>query len=208
VSRVVSTEISVYYVFDTRLWQVCGRRDRARLLTALVCFSSMAYDSKAIANYFLDRGEKSGKKLDPMQLQKLVYFAHGWHLAVDDSPLIDEMVEAWRYGPVIPTLYHEFKSFGKNQITRKACNLRLVKEEEYEFVEPSLGDGEGTSKARRLLDLIWNAYSKLTGIQLSNLTHIPGSPWYITWQRAEGRKNVDIPDELIRDYFRSQLDAV
>jgi uncharacterized phage-associated protein len=169
----------------------------------------MPYDSKAVANYFLDLAEQSGKKLDPMQVQKLVYFAHGWHLAANGTPLIDEMVEAWRYGPVIPSLYHEFKSFGKNPITRKASHLRVVNDEkwEYDFIEPTLGDGDEPSSTKRLLDLIWHAYGKLTGIQLSNLTHEPGSPWYVTWQRAEGRKNVDIPDDLIRRYFTSQLDA-
>lgn len=169
----------------------------------------MAYDSKAVANYFLDRAEQSGKKLDPMQLQKLVYFAHGWHLAASGDPLIDEMVEAWRYGPVIPSLYHEFKSFGKNPITRKASHLKIVDEEkwDYVFIEPSIDNTDSTAKTRKLLDVIWNSYGKLSGIQLSNLTHEPGSPWHVTWEQAQGRKNVDISDELIRDYFRSLLDA-
>jgi uncharacterized phage-associated protein len=169
----------------------------------------MAYDSKAIANYFLDLAERSGKALDPMQLQKLTYFAHGWHLAACDAPLIDEMVQAWRYGPVIASLYHEFKSFGKNPITRKASNLEIVDpvKWEYRFVEPSIGDGDETSTTKQLLKLIWNVYGKLTGIQLSNLTHKPGSPWYVTWQQADGRKNVDIPEQLIRDHFRSLFDA-
>lgn len=169
----------------------------------------MSYDSKAIANYFLDRAEQSGRKLDPMQIQKLVYFAHGWYLAANGAPLIDEMVEAWPWGPVIPSLYHEFKTFGKNPVTRKASNLKLVDGEkgDYAVIEPTIGDGESASTTRQLLDLIWNGYGKLSGIQLSNLTHKEGSPWYITWQQAQGRKNVDIPDELIRDYFRSQLNG-
>jgi uncharacterized phage-associated protein len=122
----------------------------------------MPYDSKAVANYFLDCAQRSSKKLDPMQIQKLVYFAHGWRLAAIGAALIDEMVEAWRYGPVIPSLYHEFKSFGKNPITRKASNLKLIDEEkcEYVFIEPSIDNGDST-----------------------------------------------ISDELIRDYFRSLLDA-
>jgi uncharacterized phage-associated protein len=166
----------------------------------------MPYDSKAVANYFLDCADRAGKKLDPMQLQKLAYFSHGWHLAACNTPLIDEMVEAWRYGPVIPSLYHEFKSFGKNPVTRRASHLKIVNEEklDYVLIEPSIDRADPTC---RLLDLIWNSYGKLTGIQLSNLTHVPGSPWHVIWQQAEGRKNVDIPDELIREYFARQLDA-
>jgi len=44
-----------------------------------------------------------------MKLQKLVYYAHGWHLALNNEPLIDEQVECWQYGPVISSLFHEFK---------------------------------------------------------------------------------------------------
>jgi uncharacterized phage-associated protein len=169
----------------------------------------MPYDSKAIANYFLDCAKQSGKKLDPMQLQKLVYFAHGWHLVVGGGALIDEMVEAWRYGPVIPSLYHEFKSFGKNPITKKASHFTIVNEDKWDYVvvEPSIDNVEDTAKTRKLLDIIWDSYGKLSGIQLSNLTHKPGSPWHVTWEQAQGRKNVDIPDDLIRNYFRSLLDA-
>jgi uncharacterized phage-associated protein len=168
----------------------------------------MPYESKAIANYFLDCAGRSGKKLDPMQIQKLAYFAHGWHLAACNAALIDEMVEAWQYGPVIPSLYHEFKSFGKSPVTRKASKIELVGEGDdwdCKFVEPKLGEED--LDTRRFLGLIWNGYGQLTGIQLSNLTHELGSPWYVTWQEAKGRKNVDIPDELIRDYFTKMLDA-
>src|SRR5277367_2017193 len=118
----------------------------------------MPYDSKAVANYFLDRADQSGKKLDPMQLLKLVYFAHGWYLADSGAPLIDEMVEAWRYGPVIPSLYHEFKAFGKNPITRKASNLIAVdkKSWDYVLVEPLIEDAGSNSKTGQLLGVIWN----------------------------------------------------
>lgn len=168
------------------------------------------YDTKAIANYFLGEAEKSGKKIDPMQLQKLVYFAHGWHLALHDKPLIDDTVQAWRYGPVIPILYHEFKYFGKTPITRRATNVSFPDGDEgfsnLLFIEPALSREEMEQEGR-LLNLIWQTYGKLTGVQLSNLTHAPDTPWYITWQKADGRKSVTIPDDLIRDYFKSKLNA-
>ena len=47
-----------------------------------------------------------------MKIIKLVYIAHGHYLAKNDSPLFTEKVEAWDYGPVIPSLYHEFKIYG------------------------------------------------------------------------------------------------
>ena len=54
----------------------------------------MAYDARAIANFFLDKAGEDKQSLDQMKIQKLVYYANGWHLALRSSPLIDEQVEA------------------------------------------------------------------------------------------------------------------
>jgi uncharacterized phage-associated protein len=77
------------------------------------------YDAIAIANYFIEKSLATGKRLTPMQLVKLVYIAHGWYLARTGKPLLADAVQAWQFGPVIPTLYHEFKQFRDGQITRK-----------------------------------------------------------------------------------------
>ena len=72
----------------------------------------MPYPSAAIANRFLEIAKRSRALVDPMKLQKLVYFAHGWHLGFDKGPLCSEFAEAWRWGPVFPNLYHEVKRWG------------------------------------------------------------------------------------------------
>src|SRR4051812_38412301 len=85
----------------------------------------MRFKPKAIANYFLDLAEMDNEKIQPLKMQKLVYFAHGWYMAFMGDPikpLLDEYVEAWQYGPVIPDLYHAFKSFGSNPITGRAVS--------------------------------------------------------------------------------------
>ena len=53
-----------------------------------------------------------------MHLQKLVYLAHGWTLAVTGDPLVEDRFEAWDYGPVIRKLYDALRSFGSGPITR------------------------------------------------------------------------------------------
>src|SRR5262245_61420633 len=80
----------------------------------------MTFDAKAVANRFLNLARLEEKNLTPMKLQKLVYYAQGWCLGLNDCPIINEQVEAWQYGPVIPTLYHTFKEFGNGAITALA----------------------------------------------------------------------------------------
>lgn len=80
----------------------------------------MSYDSRTIANHFIALAEIEGRTITPMTIQKLVYLAHGWSLGLFDEPLIDDTVEAWEYGPVIPSLYNAFKKYGNNPITQFA----------------------------------------------------------------------------------------
>ena len=74
----------------------------------------------AIANYFIKKPFEDGTELTPMKLLKLVYAAHGWHLDLAGEPLIGERVEPWKYGPVVPSAYDEFKDYGDRNITKLA----------------------------------------------------------------------------------------
>ncbi|WP_417392009.1 Panacea domain-containing protein [Gimesia sp.] len=178
----------------------------------------MAYNSKAIANYFLDIAEKEGDtSITPMKVQKLVYYAHGWHLAIYGRPLIHEQIEAWKYGPVIESLFHTFKIYGKDQITEKAKRYQFPEVQPGEDVndllenvrvyEPSLEDDENTdedpSETAVFLDQVWEIYGKYSGTRLSNMTHTPGSPWSVVSEKYEGDppKGTDIPREIIEEYF-------
>ena len=158
------------------------------------------YSAKAIANYFLDKADEDSISLSPMKIIKIVYIAHGWYLALTDEPLIEDYVEAWTYGPVIPELYHEFKQFGSNPIPVRAIETTV----------PSIYIG-GSSRdlpfsTDQFLDRIWDIYKGFTALQLSSATHQPDTPWHITMQNGSGKKNPVIEDELIRKYYVDMID--
>ena len=78
----------------------------------------MAYSARTVANYLIEaKSKEGGTPPTPMQLLKLVYIAHGWNLAINDRPLINDRVEAWRYGPVIPKIYQDLKQWGNTPVT-------------------------------------------------------------------------------------------
>jgi uncharacterized phage-associated protein len=158
----------------------------------------MPLNPKSIANFFLDLAKVSGDKISPMKLQKLVYYAHGWFAGYTGKPLINESVEAWQYGPVIPSLYQEFKRFGSGEIGAKACAL-----EGFEFVEVPPPEDEGM---RKFLTSIWESYGKYTGIALSEMTHAAGSPWDETWKANQGIRSVDIPFDSIAGHFKAAVE--
>lgn len=166
----------------------------------------MPYSAKAVANYFLQQADNNDGKIDAMKMQKLVYFAHGWCLALKDSPLITERIEAWRYGPVVRELYSAFRDAGSGPITHPAYEA-VLKDGKIGFYIPDINeedeDGQVDKEfAKSLLDEIWKVYGEFSAIQLSNLTHEPGTPWSETWSAS--KRNTIISDELIRIYFKAQ----
>ena len=158
---------------------------------------TMTYNSLIIANYFLYLANRDNKLVSAMKLQKLVYFAHGWYLALTGDALIDEQVEAWSYGPVIPSIYHRFKHFGSNPIEGFASDIFHP---EAMFPEDQ--------EIKRFLEKIWQVYGKLTAIQLSNMTHEPDTPWYKTRGERAVPKSTDINPDIIKEYFKEELEKV
>jgi uncharacterized phage-associated protein len=173
------------------------------------------FDTGAVTNYVLELGERDKKPITPMKLLKLLYFAHGWHLAITDRPLIDDQVEAWPWGPVIPSVYHEFKRFGHTPI--KDVRFQVVERQsdqpdDYRLATPTFADVEADADldtAKAVLDRVWKIYGNLSARQLSDMTHQPGTPWRTIWDDMGPvkRRSKDIPDDLIRDYFKAQLKA-
>lgn len=160
--------------------------------------TTMTYDPKLIADTFLELGERAGERLTPMKVQKLVYFAHGWTLALTDRPLINEQVEAWRFGPVVPSLYHTLKHYGSEAIpTGRRLSAQAI-----------FGDGDPLPLEefdRKLVEKIWRVYGRFQAVELSEMTHSSGSPWHKTWHNGgKNKKGTDIPDEEIRQFFRQK----
>ena len=90
----------------------------------------MSYKPRLIANAFLLKAREARLSLSHLHLQKLVYFAHAWHLAIHKEPLIDETIKVWPNGPTIDSLYHELKAHGSKKI-------EMMEEVNY----PALKDG-------------------------------------------------------------------
>ena len=157
----------------------------------------MVYSAGSIANYFLKLADTKNKQdtMTPMKVLKLIYFAHGWYAGLTGKKLIDEDVEAWMYGPVVSKVYEEFKNFGDRPVTKLA-----------QYYEPFSGkydsyDTPTDENVLAVLDRVWNVYGGFTGIQLSNITHAPDSPWSEVKRECGTGYGVAIPFDKIRTYF-------
>lgn len=154
----------------------------------------MAYSAYAVANAFIQRaidGHLSG--LSPMKLQKLLFYAQSWHLKLAErQPLFDDFFARWKFGPVIPSLYHEFKDFGARPITRLATTLNLDGGA-FELHAPVVPESDKNTWA--LVDRIIDVYGIFSGTELSNMTHREGTAWYET---GKGDGGVISNDQLVQ----------
>lgn len=157
------------------------------------------YDARAIANLLLDVAESRRLQLTQLSLLKLLYFAHGWHLARTGMPLVKQAFEAWEYGPVIKVIRDEFKSFGKNPITTRAYKFDPYKNQKT-LVEPII-----LSSDEDFVREIFEAYHVYDAWRLSDMTHEKGSPWDLIWNASEpmGRFALRIRNEDIKQHFIS-----
>jgi uncharacterized phage-associated protein len=130
--------------------------------------------------------------VDPLKIQKLVYFLHGWHLAVTGHPAVGERFEAWPHGPVLSSLYHQFKQHRCYTISTFAKDIDPITGNETELcVSPKQREFFG------VFDRVWERYKNFSGQELSDMTHQPSTPW--TYARKNGMQYIS--DQMIQEHF-------
>ena len=139
--------------------------------------------AKNVAEYFLKLSNPEyGDYMSNLRLQKLVYYAQGFHLATYDMPLFCEPIVAWNYGPVVENLYHEYKKYRSGVIP-----------------PPSDPDFGMFSKGQiDLMNEVSLVYGQFSALKLMELTH-QEPPWKST-NRGE-----EIPHDIMRRYFKTRL---
>ncbi len=145
----------------------------------------MVYSVITIANKFIDLAKE--EYLTNMQLQKMVYIAHGFNLALRDTKLYYEDTRAWNFGPVVPELYEELRQYGSNQVTEKINTPPNTVEQ--------LDDG-----SLKIIEAVYDNYKQYSGTQLSNLTHQDNTPWSKSW---ESNKYGVIPADDIYEFYKN-----
>lgn len=167
-----------------------------------------AFPAAAVANRFIHLAAERGVSLTHMQVQKLVYFAHGWHLGLGYGPLCGETPTAFQWGPVFPNLYRAAKDWGANPIEKPIqIEMPFERHGEYvmDFVAPLIPEGsEDGQRARSVIDRVWDLYGNKPGMELSQISHDREGPWYDAWKKEKGNRGAEMSNDLIADYFREK----
>ena len=153
--------------------------------------------SSNVANFFLSKAKEENTHLTQLKLMKISYFAYGWVLATLHKKLFEEEIEAWRFGPVIPSLYHEFKHYKYNAINAFSTSF------DFENGKETIPQIDKSDKSSVILEKVWDIYKHLSAESLVNKTHEKDTPWakYYT----PGEYGTVIPDDIIKSYFKQKI---
>ena len=145
----------------------------------------MAVSSMQAANVLC---ELSNWKITNLKLQKVLYFAHMYHLGMEglENPLINEEFEAWVWGPVEPELYHRVKVFGGRSIAKGIFFW--------------YGNVDKTGSEYKWLRCMFEATEDIESGELIDMTHWEKGAWQEIYDH--GNRNEVIPNERILQEFR------
>lgn len=139
-----------------------------------------------IADWFIscaNREDTEGivEGITPLKLQKILYLAQATHLGLGKGPLFDDEIVAWRYGPVIETIYHQFKS--------QSAPIKEPISEGYKSID---------EETEAFLEEVWKMFGKYTAFGLVELTHS-----HLPWKQTPQGKI--IPKKFIAEYYSDQF---
>lgn len=135
---------------------------------------------------FIDEGVTEG--ITNLKLQKILYFAQAASLSLNQTPLFDDDFEAWKFGPVIPGIYHQYKEYGNAPIISSSGELSTDLDDE----------------TKMLLEGIWELFGKFSAAELVNITH-NHSPWKEAFY--SGKENTVIQKSVLENYYKRFFSA-
>jgi uncharacterized phage-associated protein len=144
----------------------------------------MVCTATELSDYLVDKAKSENIELTPLKLQKILYYVQGWYLAFKDTPVFDEDVLAWKYGPVVKEVYNKFSPYG-------AQNIAISDYKPETSCEFNTDDKD-------IINAIWDKYKSFKPTELVTMTHL-SKPWK---QVFYDPNNEIIYTDLMRDYFK------
>lgn len=156
-------------------------RNRERNIFGKQCAK---YSAEDIAKWFLSYNNymmeiEDAEYISNLKLQKLLYYAQGTFLALEDKPLFKEKLVAWQHGPVVEKIYQKYKHYESNGIDENI----IFNSEQIDL------------DTRKILEEVYDVFGQYSAWKLRNMTH-DETPWQVT------KKNDVIPNEIIKEYFK------
>lgn len=161
-------------------------------------YEKARYNANTIAKEIIKYSANQGLEISNLKLQKMLYFVQAAFLTQLNRACFTDAIEAWEFGPVVPSVYRKYKIFGANSIPMRALSknnfISLFSYSPNEKQQSILT--EDVSLIHKVVDSL----GKYPASKLVELTHAQ-SPWITSYVK---HCNNEIPNESILAYFTDQ----
>ncbi|MEZ0180417.1 Panacea domain-containing protein ['Camptotheca acuminata' phytoplasma] len=119
-----------------------------------------------------------------MTLQKIIYYAHAFHLINYKKKLINSTLEAWFYGPVFHELYIEFCKYSYKPVKKtKKGNAKKI-----------------SGEIKISIDKILEKYGHVPDTELTDKTNSE-EPWLSAVDKSEDWEQNVIEDKDLEEHY-------
>lgn len=138
-----------------------------------------------IAKYVVKTFHEKEELITNLKLQKLLYYVQGWHLGLYDREILEEDFQAWVHGPVLPSIYYEYKHYKWNPISEEINDI-------FEIPDP----------IKKHINEVLEVYGMDTAWELERRTHLE-DPWKLARGNLplEAESTAKITKESMRSFF-------
>lgn len=86
------------------------------------------YQTSTVANYIIQYTITNKLSLSNLKLQKVLYFVQAQFLVNKNKLCFNEQIKAFSFGPILESVYNDYKFFGSN-------NINVIKNKSYQIIE-------------------------------------------------------------------------
>lgn len=142
---------------------------------------NMYYSATKLARYVISECTINNTPINNIQLQKILYFIQINFIINYSKIAFKDDIEAWEYGPVVPSVYREFMSEGICKIIRVYPNY------DYRICDMD----------KELINAVIDKCIKISMWDLVSETQVKDSPWAKVYKK--GKRKI-IPRDLLIQY--------
>lgn len=157
-----------------------------------------------LANYIVSRQIEKGQPTNTLSLQKIIYFVNAEYIKEIDKPefLTEDVMEKWKFGPVIPEVYREYSFYGPLPITELPVS-QFFEWDEAEFAAKL----DAKNVSLKLLNEWIDKYADIQRFELVNWTHK-----HKAWKNYEeiilsGKHNLPYTGEELYQEIKESVNA-
>lgn len=139
------------------------------------------YDALEVSRHIINYSNDAGYGITNLKLQKLLYFVQAYFLIKKGCLCFRDNIEAWNFGPVVPSVYREYKRYGAFFAFSVETYIDPLTLKRKRF-----DDSVISAEDKKLIDSVVDAFADCSNSRLTDLVH-GQTPWQEAYRPDHGK---------------------